>query len=52
VVLDRGWGWEDIRANSARGLIDSTRMELAGIAAGITYALDKYPNEYITWYMV
>ena len=50
VVLDRGWGWEDIRANSARGLIDSTRMELAGIAAGITYALDKYPNEYITWY--
>jgi len=34
----------------ARGLIDSTRMDLAGITAGITYALDKYPSEYITWY--
>jgi hypothetical protein len=50
VVLDRGGGWEDIRPTAARGRIDSTRLEWAGIAAGITYALDKYPNEYITWY--
>jgi hypothetical protein len=50
-VLHRGWGWECIRTNRARGLIDSTRMEFAGIAAGTTFLLTHYHDRLRTpWY--
>ena len=50
-ILHRGWGWECIRANRARGLIDSTRMEFAGIAAGVTFAMTHYADrQLLPWY--
>jgi ribonuclease HI len=48
VLLNRGWGWEDMVSNYARGLIDSTRMELTGIAAGLTFAIQHYPRQPMT----
>ena len=36
--------------NRARGLIDATRMEYAGMAAGITYMITTYPNALVEWY--
>jgi len=50
VLLHRGWGWEDMVSNYARGLIDSTRMELTGIAAGMTFAIQHYPGTAMRWY--
>jgi ribonuclease HI len=50
VLLHRGWGWEDMVSNYARGPIDSTRMELTGIAAGLTFAIQHYPRQPMTWY--
>ena len=37
-------------SNYARGLIDSTRMELTGIAAGMTFAIQHYPGTAMRWY--